>query len=526
MDFTKSIFKSENFLFWFLGIVYFFIGIFSVFWGDFWIDEGWYFGSSVLIAQGQVPYVDFFAHHSPLVYYFYSLPQALFGSSFIIGRLTSLVLMMAIFYLVYKTASNLLEKKWANLACFLLVINPYSIYYFTSFSYRAIEAFFMILFFFILSKKMKDEIKYPLSILALCLVVGTRYPIDFVSGLLGLYMIFLIWYFRKDRKMIIYCIATLFLSLGAIFLPFIIKNWDNFIFDTVGFPFIDTKWLADFGVMAKQDFLHKIFRLFYNFAGVCRNFFATVLLIFTGLFYWVRKAIKDKNIIFKFEKNGIALSAMAILILVNEIFLVVSSNTGDLFSFRNLVFPVAVILATYGLISIIKNENIAKQQLVVLPVIVAVLLGIFIQDSMFNSALKMKPNLDYYFSISEKIKDYTKPGDAVLTFTPVLAFQAGRNIVPGTIMEIYSYFPTWSDQECLKRGLINNNMIISGIESKKPAAIVLTDARFFSSQGASAIFNPYRENIVKSLEKNYYLAEKINSPAEIGQGNAYIYLRR
>jgi hypothetical protein len=53
-------------------------------------DEGGYaYGGWLVWTQGWVPYRDFFTRVPPLLYYVYGLPQALFGPSLLVARLTS-----------------------------------------------------------------------------------------------------------------------------------------------------------------------------------------------------------------------------------------------------------------------------------------------------------------------------------------------------------------------------------------------------------------------------------------------------
>ena len=58
-------------------------------------DEGWYLYTSQLVYGGQRPYQDFAFTQTPVLLYFYGLPQLLFSGSLYIGRVTSVVLSMS-----------------------------------------------------------------------------------------------------------------------------------------------------------------------------------------------------------------------------------------------------------------------------------------------------------------------------------------------------------------------------------------------------------------------------------------------
>jgi len=116
-----SFFKRERPVFWLLLALYSLLGSTFVFLGIVWRDEGWYFGGSWLVANGQLPYQDFFFHHNPVFLYIYAVPQYFFGPSIIVGRLTSLVIMMLIFVLVWRLSRRLGGKTAALITAGLMV---------------------------------------------------------------------------------------------------------------------------------------------------------------------------------------------------------------------------------------------------------------------------------------------------------------------------------------------------------------------------------------------------------------------
>ncbi len=513
--------NNQTKIFWILLTIYFLIGLFHVFWGNFWIDEGWYFGSSSMISQGQIPYVDFFAHHSPFVYYFYALPQLIFGTGLIVGRLTSLLLMLGIFVLIWQIVKKICSGWWPTVSALILIANFYNIYYFTTFSYRVLEAFLMTGFFWSLIMIAENKKKYALSALFLILAIGTRYPIDFLSILAAIYILLVSFEFKSNREVLIPFWSTIVITLGVIFGPFLILNYKNFIFGTVEFPFKDVSWLISFGIMKEQDLLHKIFRIFANLAGAIKNFLVVIVLMTVGLVAWFKK---DS---WKRLKGNLLnpLYLMSFFVIANAGFLAISSNTDALYSFWNFVFPIGAILATYFLRNISEQFKIPSWSVISFMAIFCIA-GLVIADNGVGSILKLKPDLDYYSQGATAIQKHSQANDRILTFTPVLAFQAKRPIVSGTIMEIYSYFPTWKDSECLEKKILNKNLLIKEIENKNPKLIVLTQKRFFDTQGPSAIFNNNRTEIMAAIEKNYSLIQTINYPDNVGQGNIYIYSKQ
>ena len=68
-------------------------------------DEGYYLYTAQEVYQGKVPYADFALFQGPLLPYVYGLPQAVIGSSILLGRVTSFVLGLATLMLSRRTCS-------------------------------------------------------------------------------------------------------------------------------------------------------------------------------------------------------------------------------------------------------------------------------------------------------------------------------------------------------------------------------------------------------------------------------------
>ena len=134
--------------------------------------------------------------------------------------------------------------------------------------------------------------------------------------------------------------------------------------------------------------------------------------------------------------------------------------------------------------------------------------------------------MNYVLSVADKVAEYTDTDDRILTFTPVFALQADRELVPGTLMELFTFFPTWETERAEKYKVLNLSMLLDYLSTRQAGAVVLTEERFFSSKYMGKVLDKYRPEILKVLDENYYLAEKIFYPPEIGRGSVYIYLPR
>jgi len=495
-----------------------------------WTDESWYFGGSWLVANGNLPYRDFFVHHNPAFFYVYAIPQYLFGPNIIVGRLTSLLIMMLTFVLVWRLSLNLGGKTAAIITSGLLITNLFTIFYFTSCCYHVLQACLMILFFTILFGTQKDSIKYPLTTFLLCLVVGIRYPIDLISGLLVLYLIYIGYRNWKNKRVILLSLLVAALTLGVILLPFIALAKDQFFFDTVTYPFESLGLYIDFGVIMEQPNifsrvvvhpLHGLFRAF-------QIFYATVVILFGLLLYVLSKTLQQRVYLRELIYKNQNLVFLSIFIIFTEIFCA-AAYVSPLF-IRNFTFPAAAIVAGVGLSKVMRGieDGDGNAKILLCGLIIGlIILSPFGQDIESRPSLTEKnTEINYYSEVADKVADYTDKGDKILTFTPIFALQADRELLHGTVMELYSFFPTWETERCKKYNLINTDMLLDSLCAKEAGAVVLTEERFFSGKYMSKILDKYRPEILRVLDENYYLAETLSYPPNIGRGDVYIYLPR
>ncbi len=526
LEMKASFFKREKSVFWLLFALYFLFGLTFVFLGVVWRDEGWYFGGSWLVANGQLPYQDFVIHHNPVMLYLYAIPQYFFGPSMIVGRLTSLAIMMLIFVLVWRLSRKLGGKTASLITAGLMIANFFAIYYYTTFCYRALEAFFMLLFFTILLGNWRDSVKYPLSTLVMCLVIGVRYPIDFMSGILVLYLIYITYRKWNEKWIIVSSVSVAVLTLGAIMLPFIAINKDRFFFDTVYFNFTGVNFYQEFGILEKESIINWLIHVLVIIRGVFQNFYAVIVILFALLLSLVFKSRIIKVQIKELITQNQGLVFLLIFVISFGGLCLLPRLTS--FTHMTFIFLPAAIVAGVGLAKVLAGIKDRVTTVLLYSLIIGII--IFSPFAQVREAWPViiwnKADMNYVSKVADKIAGYTDKGDKILTFSPVLAFEADRELLPGTTMELYNFFPTWETEKCQKYNLINMSMLLDYVSSRAAGAVVLTEQRFFSGLYMSKVLDEYRPEILQVLDENYYLAERLSYPLNIGWGDVYIYLPR
>ncbi len=518
-------------LFWLFFCLYLLLGLLFVFLGKIWMgDESWYFGGSWLVAKGMVPYKDFFIQHNPLFFYFYAIPQYFFGPDMIVGRLTSLVLLMLMFVFVWRLSMKLGGRTAALITSGLMVTNLYSIYNFTTVHYGTLETLLIVLFFTVLFEDIRASIKYPLTTFILALIVGVRYPIELMSGLLVLYIIFLAYHNWNDKKIILSSISVAVITLAMIMLPFIIIAKDQFVFDTITYVFEAQKLYAEFGLMENPSIFSNLINYYWGSLGAFRNFSDVAILIFSLFLYSMIRIFLYKSNIKDMMIRNRHLVFLLIFIIFNELFFLAARLSA--ISHRIFIFPIAAIIAGVGVSKVIacckdKNSNLLIYCFIIILLVSNPVSAPFIQDKEIKPAYTWRnSDLYYYYEAADKVANHTSPGDKILTFTPIIALQANRELIDQNIMELFDYFPTWDTEKARKYKVMNTEMLFDYITSRKVEAVVLTDERFFRNTGMAQILDKERPELLRVLDENYYLVEKIPYPPESGRGNIYIYIQR
>ena len=497
-------------------------GLYFVFFGKFWTDENWYYSSSVMTSNGLQPHLDFFAHHNPVFYYVYSIPQYIFGPSFIAGRLTSLFFILCSFILVYIIARRLSGIFAAFLAGAFLTLNFFSTSYFVTVSYHPLESLFMVLFFFFLTCGIKEKYKYSLCTITLLLAVGTRYLTDISVVFLLLFFIFL--YLKK--KEVSFSLRTQILIACCAFILFImpyINILERLIFQIIQFNIFSTRNAEDpiYKELIKSVFFFR-FLLLEKLTG---NFLPVLIVNFsigTGII-WL--GLRDRKRLFQLWNENAVLFLMVIFVTISELFYQIPLISWPVT--RLYYFPVACIAAGvfWEKLASSSKDNLLKPAFYILPVVL-ILFSVFIQEKPAVRASWETAHLNYLGKVANYVAANTPVDAEIFTFDPPFVIEANRDLSLRMLMETWQIFPEMPTEKCRKYGLINIDMILTELNSRNPYALVLKKpGRLDDNGGKGRILIPYRDAIWKSINSNYYLAHSVPMKKDV-DGVVNIYFRK
>lgn len=152
-------------------------------------DENVYFNIAKNVLEGKIPYKDFFFAHPPLQIYFLAFMFKIFGTSFLVGKLLSLITSTLSVFLIYLILKELYDEKSGFLAALIFLITPV----FLSFSTIG-HGMWETLFFVLLSTYLMIKNKLNFAGITFVIAILFRY-------LAVLYLPFLIilLYLRKQK---------------------------------------------------------------------------------------------------------------------------------------------------------------------------------------------------------------------------------------------------------------------------------------------------------------------------------------
>lgn len=179
-------------------------------------DDNFYFNVGNEVSKGKRPYIDFFFAHPPLQIYILASIFKVFGSSYVVGKIYSLMISICCVLIVYLIAKKLYDKKIAFVSSLLFLITPTFIS-FSSIGYGMWET----VLFVLLSTYLLLEDKPVTSAISFTVSIFFRYVAIF-------YLPFLILlYYTRKKKIVNFILPLLITSLFSFIFLFLIfgKNY-------------------------------------------------------------------------------------------------------------------------------------------------------------------------------------------------------------------------------------------------------------------------------------------------------------
>ena len=198
------------------------LGAAAVWMGSLNQDEGWYLYAANLVAEGRVPYRDFFFTQGPMMPYVYSCVTKLWASFGLLGaRVFTLVLGAAGIGLSVALSRRLAPEdrrtEAATMTFLLLGCNLYHLYYLAIPKTYALASLFVAVAFYMLSvARERRPWLAALAGLALAFAAGTRISLGALLATTGLWLAFS----RRWKLLTLFAIGGA-AGLGLLYAPFL-----------------------------------------------------------------------------------------------------------------------------------------------------------------------------------------------------------------------------------------------------------------------------------------------------------------
>ena len=495
------------------------IGTSFTFLRNFHTDESWYFSQAWAIVNGEKLYTDFFAHHNPLVYYIYSLPQYFFGPSLLIGRFQSFIFLLISVLTLYSIATNL-GNKWSGIIFLTLIIT--NIFFFdvlTTFTWRPLETIIISIILLAFIKCKNKIIRYSIVSFLLSLEVSLRFPIDFTSVLLIGYLIYLLIRYYNEKK--IFFISTIIsvITIGFLLGPFLVNDFDNYIFNTAYYNIMLGRYLSNemniFGeISINIYYLNENIRIFFQII-----FFFCLIIIYR--FYFI--VINKNQLINKDNYFGEWWYFTIIYIIGDEALVFVSQNGWPITHVVH--WFVGAMFVSIEIVRIINNLTNKESRHISIAIVLMVVTLYPLSQNIRDLQIRRKwfdSDMYQLINISKEIKSLTNKDDPIFTFNPALITLAERNVAFNNYEECVELVPSaYIDNDLIKNySLTKINDIVEGLNNQSINSLLLEyPGRLDDNTGLGRILIPFRNQIRDAISENYYLIKSW----EYGRGNFLLY---
>jgi hypothetical protein len=487
-------------------------------------DEGWYLYASRLVYDGNIPYRDFNYFQAPVLPYVYGLPQWIFGSSLLVGRLTSVVITIgAVFALARgaRLAGGAAAVPWL---LGLLAVNVPLLAYC---SLARSEAATTLLVSLALVCFLQFRRGLPALLLApacLLLATGIRSPLLPAFVLATAY----VWW-RSPASWAERALAAALLAaeLALIAAPLLLGH-DHVVFNLWS---SQTGRSSQWSPVGAGDPARLTARLDQIGSSWIR-FLALSVPLALLLAYAVGVAREGWRP--RWRDPFSDTMTMAALLVGLGVLLVAPFLAAKPFEARYVVPSSAlgcVVVAMVASRASAIPGDVAFKTLFATVVVLAAVLGLPFFAGEAQSMLVPRGPAQQERDAGAIIRSYMGPDDRLLAFDTTLAIDSGRTLMPGLEMDMFSYWPHMSDADAESKRTWTESRLLGAIGSAQPKVIALTAFDLTSGVGptlhqppANTPFVPLPLNVLPQIAAHYTVKNVI---PDFGQfkDNLYILVR-
>jgi 4-amino-4-deoxy-L-arabinose transferase-like glycosyltransferase len=387
-------------------------------------DENFYFNVGKNILQGKIPYKDFFFAHPPLQVYTLALFFKIFGLSFSVGKILSLIASSLSVLLIYLILKELYNKKTGFLAAIIFLITP-GFLAFSTHGYGMWESMFLVL----LSVYLVIKKKIPESAVVFAIAVFFRY-----LALIYLPFLILLVYLKKQnfKKFLVW-----FMLITFVFLLLMISIFGSvYVNQTISFH------------LFSKVVMEGLTKLTWQYWGIGFFFFFLAL---TSAFIGFLK--KDKILLF-----------FSIYPLIVDLFI--------FFGLKTIIYHYFLLSLPFIVMAAARCFLVCKIKLV--QIVIPIVLVLAIASNLQTLDFYLNPShAERFYSIAEFIASSTSEQDSIFgepVITNYVSFATNRRI-SSNYLDSYLRHLVFEGEE----------KIIQNLEKDKPKFIIEMEGYYSSN---------------------------------------------
>ncbi len=499
------------------------LSIANILLGDLNQDEGWYLYAAKLVWQGKILYHDFAFPQGPVLPLFYSIFWHLIDKyGLLFGRMLNAVLGLSATVLAAIFANKLVveeKKQYAGLLAFILIaINVYQSYFFAVVKTYSLAALFCVAGFYSLFYALQYK-KIWMTFLsgALFIFAGATRSSGYVIIPIIIAMLCL-YNWREWRNYIFAFIGGNIMAALFVILPFLVISYDNFIFFVFKYHTLRKLESPALYFAFKCGFISRVIQAY---------FVALALLVFAIILKCSKRAIPVQQ-----ENTTSNKTRFFLIILLWMVTLAVSlihfSAPFPYDDYQVFIFPIFVIALITLIIELVHQNWLKHITIAIFCISLASSFSSPINQDWFIQGRnriwwlpKDMPPLLKLQAVAKYINSLAPEKGTLLTQDPYLAVETGKNLPHGLELGQFSLFPDMSDDEAMKRNVLNFNLFRKLLMTSKAPLAALSGYAFAIK---SPDITPLKEDMQKTL---FEIVDARYEPVKIVQnfGQAYTTLK-
>jgi len=445
-------------------VVYLAITAVFVWYGNLNQDEGYILQAARRAMQGFAPARDFFYVQTPLQPYVYGVALAPFGISILSGRILTSLFALGTLLLAMGLASRLAKSPWGGAAAGLLIVLYADMTYHNTISKtHAMTAFLLMLGFWLAMRGGRGAAwRYPLALVAVFLATATR----LTAAPLGLLLLAYIWTRREGmRGPLIVCAALLALTGAWAMLVGPDRAWLNL----VGYHLPNHPRPAWHVEMAMAEHLRLVAGAL---AGTMHRYLLVLGPPLVALVICRRRRAGG---------GGEALPEAWTLIAAGALLYLAHAPAGG---FGHFYFSMSLPLIATGagvmIVASARRLELAPGQWMILALACALLMALTVarsvEETRYRCTFAGETQLAQLQRVAGIVREIVPPGEELLTFSPYLAVEAGRDVPLVMSMAWWCYYPDLPTEQCRRWGVVNGELLCRLVDERRVSAAAITDA--------------------------------------------------